>query len=126
MDKVLKHPKKPLSKEQKTAIRQEKARDRAFKQTHRNIFERAGFSRLHPVDGIHFTYEGLKSELDDIFVMENVVVFAEYTRSNSGNLGTHAKGKAGIHNKIAEDPVKFIEFFSTLSTGLSSWLENLA
>lgn len=117
---------KPLSKEQQVKNRQEKARHRAFNNTHRNIFERAGFSRLQPVDGIHFTYDGLKGELDDIFVLENVVVFAEYTRSNSGNLGEHAKGKAGIHNKIAEDPVKFIEFFSTLSPGVSSWLENLA
>lgn len=112
-----------LTKEQKAAIRQEKARDRTFTRAHRNIFERAGFSRLQPTDGIHFTYEGIKSELDDIFVLENVVVLAEYTRSSSGNLGSHAKGKAGIHNKIAENPAKFIEFFSQLSAGVKSWLD---
>ena len=126
MGKATKQPKKPLSQEQMAAIRQEKARDLAFNRAHRNIFERSGFSRLQPVDGIHFTYEGIKSELDDIFVLENVVVFAEYTRSNSGNLGDHAKGKAGIHNKIAEDPVKFIEFFSNMSLGVKSWLDGLS
>lgn len=123
MAAATKKPKKVLTKEQKTAIRQEKARDRAFTRAHRSIFERAGFSRLQPADGIHFTYEGIKSELDDIFVLENVVVLAEYTRSSSGNLGSHAKGKAGIHNKIAENPAKFIEFFSHISAGVKSWLD---
>ncbi|MDI6029432.1 hypothetical protein QBK99_25105 [Corticibacterium sp. UT-5YL-CI-8] len=121
MSKVKKAAKKVLTKEEKTAARLEKSRERTFTLAHRNIFERAGFSRLLDVDGIHFEYEGLKSELDDIFVFENIVVFAEYTRSSSGNLGTHAKGKAGIHNKIAEDPVKFLNFFSKLSNGVNKW-----
>lgn len=122
MIEAKKPAKKTLTKEQKAAARQEKARERAFTSAHRNIFERAGFTRLLDVDGVHFDYEGLKSELDDIFVFENVVVFAEYTRSGSGNLSGHAKGKAGIHNKIAEDPIKFLESFSKLSPGVAGWL----
>lgn len=117
-------PKKALTKEQKAAIRREKARDRAFTNAHRKIFERAGFNRLQPVDGVHFTYEGIKSELDDIFVFENVVVLAEYTRSNSNGLGTHAKGKVGIHNKITENRPSFLDFFSEVSPGLKIWLQN--
>ena len=77
--------KKKLSPEQKIAQRKERARLRSFNNAHRSIFERAGFTRLTPVDGIHFTYEGIKSELDDVFVFENVVVLAEYTLSNSSN-----------------------------------------
>lgn len=57
------------------------------------------------------------------FVFENVVILAEYTRSTGDNLGKHAKGKDGIHNKIAEDPIKFLEFFRKKSTGLNEWLE---
>lgn len=115
--------KKKLSPEQKAALRKERARIRSFNNAHRRIFERAGFSRLSPVDGIHFTYEGIKSELDDIFVFENVVVLAEYTLSNTSNLGTHAKGKAGIHNKIVENTVQFLDFFSTISLGLKEWIK---
>lgn len=115
-------PKKTLSKEQKAAARREKARDRAFLRAHRSIFERAGFSRLQPVDGVHFTYDGIKSELDDIFVYENVVILAEYTRSGSG-LGSHAKGKVGIHNKISSDKAAFLDLFSSVSLGLEAWLK---
>ena len=116
--------KKVLTKDQKAVIRAERARDRSLTRVNRGIFERAGFTRLQPVDGVHFTYEGIKSELDDIFVLENVVVLAEYTRSNSGNLGSHAKGKPSIHNKIVEDPIKFIEFFAGISEGLKTWLNS--
>lgn len=120
---VKKLPKPKLSKEEQRKRTQEKARERAFLRAHRVIFDRLGFSRVMPVDGVHFEFEGLKSELDDIHVFENVVVLAEYTRSGGEGLGKHAKGKGGIHNKIAEDPVKFLEFFRTKSTGLDDWLK---
>ena len=87
-------PKKHLSPQQKAERRKERARLRSFNNAHRNIFERAGFTRINPVDGIHFTFDGLKSELDDIFVFENIVVLSEYTLSNSSNLGDHAKRKS--------------------------------
>lgn len=113
--------KKKMSPEQK----REKARLRSFNKSHRNIFIRAGFVRLSPVDGIHFCYEGLQGELDDIFVYENVVILAEYTLSNASNLGPHAKGKAGIHNKITEDPSRFLDFFCKISEGVSSWRNSI-
>lgn len=115
-------PKKELSKEEKATRRRERARERAFTRTHRRVFERAGFARLQPVDGVHFTYEGLKSELDDIFVFENVVVLAEYTRSGGSNLGVHAKGKSGLHNKILEHPSQFLEYFCSISDGVKEWV----
>lgn len=112
---------KGLTPEQKQK-RREKAKERAFIRAHRMLFDRVGFKRLIPVDGIHFEYEGQKCELDDIFVFENIVVLAEYTQSAGSNLGKHAKGKDAVHNKIAEDPVKFLNFFRTLSVGLDGWL----
>lgn len=115
--------KKSLTPEQKKQ-RQEKARARAFLRAHRTLFDRAGFARLVPVDGIHFQYEGQKCELDDIFVFENVVVLAEYTESKGTNLGKHAKGKDAVHNKIAQDPVKFLNFFRSFSSGLDNWFRN--
>lgn len=115
--------KKALTPEKKKQ-RQEKARARAFLRSHRTLFDRAGFARLVPVDGINFEYEGQKSELDDIFVFENVVVLAEYTESKGTNLGKHAKGKDAVHNKIAENPVKFLNFFRPMSSGLDDWLKD--
>jgi len=111
-----------LSPEEKKKRSQERALERSFLAQHRRIFERAGFNRLSQVDGVHFEFEGIKSELDDIFVYENVVVFAEYTRAKGRNLGEHTKGKSGIFNKINEDPSKFLKFFRDLSSGTDAWL----
>lgn len=113
--------KKKLTDEQKTVQRKERARLRSFNNAHRKIFERAGFKRLTPVDGVHFEFKGLKSELDDVFIYENVVVLAEYTLSSGANLGVHAKGKAGIHNKISSKPSEFLAHFATLSEGVAQW-----
>ncbi|MEL7729291.1 hypothetical protein AAG612_07130 [Citromicrobium bathyomarinum] len=122
---VRKLPKPKLSKEELAKRRRERARERSFLRSHRVIFERIGFSRITPVDGVHFEFEGLKSELDDIFVFENVVVLAEYTRSSGAGLAKHAKGKGGVHSKIAENPVKFLEFFRKKSTGLDEWFRDV-
>lgn len=64
---VKKPPKPKLSKEQRAERRREFSRERAFLRAHRIIFDRVGFIRITPVDGIHFEFEGIKSELDDIF-----------------------------------------------------------
>lgn len=122
--RIVAKAKNTLTLEQKKQIRREKARKRAFERAHRTLFDRAGFDRLVPVDGLHFEYEGQKSELDDIFVYENVVVLAEYTESTGKNLSSHAKGKDAVHNKIAEDPTKFLNFFATISDGVKKWLGN--
>lgn len=124
LKKPVKKPSKPtLSKEEREKRNREKARERSFLRANRVILDRIGFTRITPVDGVHFEFEGLKSELDDIYVFENVVILAEYTRSSGENLGKHAKGKGGIHSKIAEDPVKFLEFFRAKSAGLDEWLK---
>lgn len=116
-------PKKPLTDAQKEE-RARKARERSFIRQHRRIFELAGFSQLKPIDGIHFTFEGMKGEFDDIFVFENVVVICEYTTSSGPNLGDHAKGKDGIFNKVSANPVNFLKFLSQSSQGLAKWMES--
>lgn len=114
---------KKLSAEEAKKRRRERALERSFLNQHRKIFQKCGFARLTHVDGIHFEYEGIKSELDDIFVYENVIVFAEYTRSRGKNLGEHAKSKSGIFNAIYPDPYKFMNFFRDHSDGTAEWLD---
>ncbi|WP_298172001.1 hypothetical protein [Novosphingobium sp.] len=110
LSEKLKKSAKPKKKKLSEEARRDRALDRSFLRQHRSIFENIGFQRLSGIDGVNFTFKGLKSEIDDIFVFENLIIVAEYTRSNSANLSDHAKGKASIHNKIAECPQEFIAF----------------
>lgn len=103
----------------------QKAKERAFANQHRSIFLRAGFRRMPGVDNKHFTFEGIKSELDDIFIFENVVLFVEYTLSSTTNLGSHAKGKAGSHNKISQNPNGFLQELSKVSDRVAEWLPQI-
>src|SRR5688572_21116252 len=108
--KKKKKKKNLLSPQQKI----EQARKRSFISQHRSIFTKAGFARVAKVDGSHFTFEGVKSEIDDVFVYENVVVFAEYTMSAGASLSAHVKGKSGSHNKIASNAVGFLDELAKL------------
>ena len=61
--------KKKQTKEQKDQIAQKKEI--------RSILARMGFHRIPGVEGKHFEYDSRKSELDDIFILENVFVFIQ-------------------------------------------------
>lgn len=109
--KGAKGPRKKQTPEQK----EQKRRERNFIAQNRKPFLAAGFNQVPGVDGHHFQFRGLQSELDDILVFENVILLVEYTLSSSSNLGDHAKGKSASHNAIASYPAEFIECLSSLS-----------
>lgn len=92
--------KKKLTKEQKVQIAQKKEI--------RSIFARMGFHRIPGVEGKHFVYDSRKSELDDIFILENVFLIVEYTVGE--NYKEHLAKKSIIYGKIMNDTVAFIDF----------------
>ena len=67
--------KKKLSPEE-LAFRKEQ---RDQKKEIREIMKRIGFIRLSDIDGKEFVYKDRKSEIDDIFVCENIIILTEYT-----------------------------------------------
>ena len=75
----------------------------------RSTLKRMGFHRVPGVEGKHFTYSnGKRSEIDDIFILENVFLVVEYT------IGTkykeHLAKKNLLYQSIFEDPESFIKF----------------
>jgi DGQHR domain-containing protein len=76
----------------------------------RNLMENIGFSRAPHVEGKEFIYDGRTSELDDVFLYENLVVFTEYT---IGSPGIHLLKKKIIYDKINNNPRDFIKFIIT-------------
>lgn len=74
----------------------------------RNIFKNLGFNRIPNIDGKEIVYNDRTSEMDDIFVCENVILLTEYTISKSP--GDHIKNKTLFYNKVLDNKKEFIEF----------------
>src|SRR5690606_30715178 len=72
-----------------------------------SILRNIGFTRIPYIDGREFQYDGRTSEMDDIFVYENIVLITEYT---IGNPGTHLLKKNYFYDKVLGQPRDFIDF----------------
>ena len=66
---------KKLSPEEK-ALRKEKSDQRNEIST---ILKNIGFQRLQNIDNKHFEFDGRKTEMDDVFINENIILIVEYT-----------------------------------------------
>lgn len=110
-------PKKPRKKRKKkpSLSAAEKALSK-LKADHRKLirstFRNSGFSRVTGISDREFTFENQKTDLDDVFVYENVVVLAEYTCAQPSGVGEHLKNKKHIYDKILGKPSAFLKFLS--------------
>src|SRR5947209_7324712 len=91
----------------------EERRQRKIKRDHRkeirNIFTSLGFEGLRGASDIEFSYLGRSTDFDDVFLYENIVTLLEYTTSNESHVSDHLRGKRALYEKIAKDPVSFVE-----------------
>lgn len=71
----------------------------------REIMSRIGFTRLSGIDGKEFVYNGRTSELDDIFICENIILLTEYTIGDP-----HILTKKIIYDKINNNTHTFIKY----------------
>ena len=71
----------------------------------REIMSRIGFTRLSGIDGKEFVYDGRTSELDDIFIYENIILLTEYTIGDP-----HILTKKIIYDKINNNTHTFIKY----------------
>jgi DGQHR domain-containing protein len=74
----------------------------------RNIMTNMGFSRPPSVDGTQFVYESRSSEIDDIFIQENVILITEYTIADPPT--SHITNKKLFYDLVNTNPTKFIKF----------------
>ena len=74
----------------------------------RLIFKNLGFHRVANIDGKEIVYKDRTSEMDDIFICENIILITEYTIANKP--GNHIKNKTLFYNKVIEDKRAFVEF----------------
>ena len=85
--------KKRMVLSQEERLRRKEQRDQ--KKEIRDIMSRIGFTRLNGIDGKEFVYDGRTSELDDIFICENIILLTEYTIGEP-----HILKKKIIYDKI--------------------------
>lgn len=110
--------KKKKNKKLSAEERKTRARDCAFKSQVRSIFKKTGFERIPEVTDETFTYAGTKSDFDDAFVHENLIVLCEYTLSNESGTKDHFKDKAHLYKKINNNRKNFLEFYRKLFPSL--------
>ena len=100
-----------LTPEQKQEQKAKKQKQRE-KQNHINSIRRIlismGFERLINISGYNFTFEDRTSELDDVFVLENIVLLVEYTTEKKP--GDHLLKKDHLYQRVNDNPKKFLEF----------------
>ncbi|WP_156375641.1 hypothetical protein [Methylobacterium sp. Leaf125] len=114
---------KKVKKAKKTVSPQLKAELRTKNQhikLARNLFRNIGFTRIAQLSDKEFEFKGIKSDFDDIFIHENVVVVAEYTTSSESNVSDHLKKKNYIYQAIYKDPEVFVEFLKEKYPSISS------
>lgn len=73
----------------------------------RDILKNIGFQRIQNVDGRNFIYDSRSTEIDDIFVYQNVILLMEYT---IGAPHDHLLKKKIFYDKVNSDKKAFIEF----------------
>ena len=95
--------KKKLSAQEKARIKEQKTQQKEIT----NILKNIGFSKIPCIDGREFQYDNRTTEIDDIFVYENVILIIEYT---IGTPGEHLLKKNYFYDKVNTDKRAFLDF----------------
>jgi DGQHR domain-containing protein len=122
MAKSLRKGKSPKKTPRKKLTSDDIAKNNYRKEV-RSIFLKSGFSRIPNISDKEFIFQQIhKSDFDDVFVFENIVVFIEYTLTQSKNISSHLKPKKILYDAITNDKDNFLEFmmseFPSLKEGI--------
>jgi DGQHR domain-containing protein len=77
----------------------------------RAVFRNAGFEKVVGVSDKEFTFNEATSDFDDVFIYENILVFTEYTTTQSSGISGHLKPKKIVYDTILNNTSDFIEFY---------------
>ena len=116
---------KKKRKKKKVLSAEEKAHKKlvsGHKSMVRSVFRLTGFNRIASLADKEFEYDGVKSDFDDIYVYENVLVCIEYTVTKSNLIGDHLKKKKILYDKIENDAESFCTFLCDMNTDIKSAL----
>jgi len=95
-------------KTKKKKLTEKEKEQRQQKKEVRRLLTNIGFNRVPGISGKQFIYEGRTSEIDEIFLYENILLIVELTTTASP--GEHLINKKLFYDKINASPVNFISF----------------
>lgn len=94
-------------KKAKKKLTNEQKEQRAQVNEISTIFKNIGLTKVGGIDGKEFIYDGRRTEMDDIFCFENIIIITEYT---IGAPGKHLLNKKIFYDKVLHDPRAFLDF----------------
>lgn len=101
--------KKTPKKRKRVILTEEEFQRRSHIRDIRTTMENIGFHRIRGiVEGKSFFYKSRETELDDIFIYENLVLIVEYTSDK--DVSNHLLKKKVIYDLINESHRDFVEF----------------
>lgn len=100
--------KKTPKKRKRVILTEEELQRRGHIKDIRTTMENIGFHRISGIDGNNFVYKSRESELDDIFVFENLIILTEYTSGQ--DVSTHLFKKKAFYDLVNNSHRDFIEF----------------
>lgn len=107
--------KKKSKKKKSVKLSPHEIEKRVYRKEVRSIFLKSGFLRISGVSDKEFTYKDeYKTDFDDVFIFQNVIVFTEYTVAQSSDLGNHLKPKKLVYDIILSNKNDFLDFYGSL------------
>ncbi len=97
---------KKLSATEKAVVKVKRLHTNAV----RRILSGIGFRRVSDISDKQFTFDSQTTDIDDVYIMENIILLIEYTAAQASDVGAHLKNKKLIFDKINDNPTKFLEF----------------
>lgn len=111
--KPKKRAKKPIDPQKLKQLKQKRGM--------RALFARLGFERIAS-DGIKFRFKNRDGELDDIFLIENILIIAEYT---VGKMGTeHVAKKSILFNHILTYQDEWVQSYSEFNKAFQAEIDS--
>lgn len=95
-------------KRSRVALSEEELQKRGHIRDIRTTMGNIGFHRIVGIDGNNFIYKSRETELDDIFVYDNLILLVEYTSVH--DVSTHLLKKKVVYDNINESHREFVEF----------------
>jgi DGQHR domain-containing protein len=118
---MIKKTVKTKAKKAKRTIDPQKLKQLKQKRGMRAFFARIGFKRI-PSDGIQLRFMNRDGELDDIFLIENILVLVEYTVGKTGS--AHVAKKSILYNNILKHPEEWIDTYSTFNENFKTEVDS--
>ena len=102
---------KPKPRKKRKKATPQELEQRNHRSDIRAVFRNAGFEKVIGVSDKEFTFNGATSDFDDVFIFENILVFTEYTTTQSSGISGHLKPKKIVYDIILKNKSDFVEFY---------------